>query len=75
MSDAIKTLSGYPAADFIGDRVRSYAGLIHPDDAALVRQATGEAAANKRPYAIDCRIFHQEGSGRSPARSRGRMCA
>jgi PAS domain S-box-containing protein len=64
MSDAIETLSGYPAAEFLGDRVRSYAGLIHPDDAAPVRQATGDAVANKRPYAIDYRIFHRDGSVR-----------
>ncbi len=64
MSDAIETLSGYPAAEFIGGRVRSYAGLIHPDDVDPVRQATGEAVANKRPYAIDYRIFHRDGSVR-----------
>ena len=64
MSDAIETLSGYPAAEFLGDRVRSYAGLIHPDDVAPVRQATGEAVANKRPYAIDYRILHRDGSVR-----------
>jgi PAS domain S-box-containing protein len=64
MSDAIETLSGYPAAEFLGVRVRSYAGLIHPDDVAPVRQATGEAVANKRPYAIDYRIFHRDGSVR-----------
>jgi PAS domain S-box-containing protein len=62
MSDAIENLSGYPAPDFIGNRVRSYSGLIHPDDAAAVNQATAEAIANKRPYAIDYRIVHRDGS-------------
>jgi PAS domain S-box-containing protein len=62
MSNAIEDLSGYPAADFIGNRVRSYSGLIHPDDAATVNQATAEAIANKRPYAIDYRIIHRDGS-------------
>jgi len=64
MSDAIESLSGYPAADFIGHRVRSYSGLIHPDDAAAVAQATAEAVANRRPYAIDYRIIHRDGSVR-----------
>ncbi|MGH6960967.1 MAG: two-component system sensor histidine kinase NtrB, partial [Dongiaceae bacterium] len=62
MSDAIEALSGYPAADFIGNRVRSYSSLIHPDDVAAVNQATAEGVANKRPYAIDYRIIHRDGS-------------
>ncbi len=62
MSDAIEELSGYPAADFIGNRVRSYSGLIHPDDVSAVNQATAEGVANKRPSAIDYRIIHRDGS-------------
>ncbi len=38
LSDGIERLTGYPASDFVGDRVRSYANLIHPDDLELARQ-------------------------------------
>ncbi len=38
LSDGIERLTGYPASDFVGDRVRSYASLIHPDDLELARQ-------------------------------------
>ncbi len=38
LSNGIERLTGYPASDFVGDPVRSYASLIHPDDLALARQ-------------------------------------
>ncbi|WP_313524969.1 PAS domain S-box protein [Stutzerimonas kunmingensis] len=38
LSDGIERLTGYPASDFVGDRVRSYASLIHPEDLELARQ-------------------------------------
>jgi PAS domain S-box-containing protein len=38
LSTGIERLTGYPASDFVGDRVRSYASLIHPDDLQLARQ-------------------------------------
>ncbi|AHY44982.1 PAS domain S-box protein [Stutzerimonas decontaminans] len=38
LSDGIERLTGYPASDFVGDRVRSFASLIHPDDVELARQ-------------------------------------
>jgi len=38
LSDGIERLTGYPASDFVGDRVRSYASLIHPDDLPLAQQ-------------------------------------
>ncbi|HTO85528.1 MAG TPA: ATP-binding protein [Methylomirabilota bacterium] len=62
MSDAIEGLTGYPATDFIGNRVRAYSGLIHSDDWAAVSEATSAAVAEKRPYAIDYRLVHRDGS-------------
>jgi len=38
LSEGIERLTGYPASDFVGDRVRSYASLIHPDDLQLAQQ-------------------------------------
>ncbi|MBE7374259.1 PAS domain S-box protein [Pseudomonas lopnurensis] len=38
LSDGIERLTGYPASDFVGDQMRSYASLIHPDDRPLARQ-------------------------------------
>jgi PAS domain S-box-containing protein len=64
LSDSVEALSGYPAADFLGNRIRTFASLFHPDDAALVDQQVGEALAGKRPYSIDYRIIHRDGSVR-----------
>ena len=33
---AIRKLSGYPAADFVENRMRSYDSIIYPDDQAVV---------------------------------------
>lgn len=62
LSDTIETLSGYPASDFIGNRVRTYASLIHPEDVALVDQAVTEAVSGHHSYNIDYRVLHRDGS-------------
>jgi PAS domain S-box-containing protein len=64
LSDAVETLAGYPASDFIGNRVRTFASLFHPDDTAMVDQEVASALAQKRPYTIDYRIIHRDGSVR-----------
>src|SRR2546423_4012283 len=35
LSEAIEEITGYPATDFIENAVRSYASIIHPDDADI----------------------------------------
>ena len=37
LSNGIERLTGHPASDFVGNPVRSYASLIHPDDLELAR--------------------------------------
>jgi len=64
LSEAVEMLSGYPVSDFIGNRVRTFASLFHPDDTAMVDQEVGRALAEKRPYTIDYRIIHRDGSVR-----------
>jgi PAS domain S-box-containing protein len=58
LSDAIEQISGYPAGDFIQNRVRTYASIIHPDDAARVEEAVGDGA----PYSVEYRILHADGT-------------
>jgi PAS domain S-box-containing protein len=60
LSDAAEQITGYPASDFIQNRVRSYASIIHPDDAALVAEAVGDGA----PYSVEYRIVRADGSTR-----------
>jgi PAS domain S-box-containing protein len=56
MSDAIEELSGYPASDFIGNRVRTFTSIIHPDDVEGLAAAVDAAVAAGRVYATEYRI-------------------
>lgn len=64
ISDYIEVLSGYPATDFIGNRIRSYASLIHPGDLDRVNQEVNQAAAAHTGFVLDYRIRHADGSQR-----------
>ncbi|MGH3090999.1 MAG: PAS domain-containing protein [Gaiellaceae bacterium] len=60
VSDAIEEISGYPASDFIGNRVRSFASIIHPDE----QESLAPSVAECRPYEIEYRIVHASGDVR-----------
>jgi PAS domain S-box-containing protein len=62
ISDAVADISGYPASDFIGNRVRSFAGLIHPDDAAMVAAAVRAGLDERCAFAVEYRICHRDGT-------------
>jgi PAS domain S-box-containing protein len=64
ISDGIEQLTGYPASDFVGSRIRSCASVIHPDDRALCERITQDAVANHRPYCLEYRVLHKDGSVR-----------
>ncbi|BDM78925.1 PAS domain S-box protein [Acaryochloris marina] len=62
VSDAIADLSGYPAADFIDNRHRSYASIIHPDDVERVDRIAAKAVAARQSFSMEYRILHRDGS-------------
>ena len=43
MTDGITPLTEYPASDFIGNRVRAFTSICHPDDLTVVDKAVGAA--------------------------------
>src|SRR5690606_10198480 len=61
MSDGIDPLSGYPASDFIDNKVRSYASIIHPDDRERLEQVAAEAIALDQSWVLQYRIIHKQG--------------
>ncbi len=61
ISDAIESLSGYPASDFVHNKTRSYDSVIHPEDRKMVADEVGAAVAADRPYTIEYRIVHASG--------------
>jgi PAS domain S-box-containing protein len=60
ISDAIEEISGYPASDFIGNRVRSFASIIHPADT----ETLDDAIAAQEPYEVEYRIVRSDGEVR-----------
>jgi PAS domain S-box-containing protein len=64
LSDEIEELVGYPAPDFIASRVRTFTSIIHPDDAPVLAQEVDAAVAENRPYTIEYRVLHRDGSMR-----------
>jgi len=64
ISDAIQSISGYPASDFLDNRIRSFASIIHPDDRTLVEDAVWDGVKCNRPYVIEYRLLHADNSPR-----------
>lgn len=64
MSDAIEAISGYPAADFVGNQARSYASIIHPDDRAFVARAVADGLERKDAFTVRYRIHDAAGEVR-----------
>jgi PAS domain S-box-containing protein len=62
ISDAIQDITGYPAAGFLNNCIRTYASIIHPDDRETVAQLIQEALDNRHPFILEYRIIHADGS-------------
>lgn len=64
LSQPIEEIVGYPAEGFLGNRVRSFAGLVHPDDLPSVNRLIANAILRREPFALECRLLHAEGAHR-----------
>jgi len=63
VSDAIETMTGYPASDFLGDPPKRLFGeLVHPDDLPTVTQGGRSAVEQRRAFTLEYRIIHRDGS-------------
>ncbi len=62
VSDFIEKLSGYPASDYIGNKERSLASDVHPDDIERVFREINKAVDEKRSYSIEYRTLNRDGS-------------
>jgi PAS domain S-box-containing protein len=61
LSDIIEEMTGYPSDDFIDNRVRSYASLVHPEDSAALDSAILEAVEQRRAYSAEYRLLRADG--------------
>jgi diguanylate cyclase (GGDEF)-like protein/PAS domain S-box-containing protein len=64
LSEEIEPITGYPAAEFVGSSVRTFASVIHPDDRELVEHDVGEALERRDAFVLEYRIVHADGSVR-----------
>jgi signal transduction histidine kinase len=64
IGDEIERITGYPAADFVDNRRRTYGSVIHPDDRAQVVRSVWEAVHARRPFELDYRVLTVSGGER-----------
>jgi PAS domain S-box-containing protein len=64
VSDQIEAITGYPASEFLGNEVRSYTSLIHPEDAEAVGAKLRAALAERVPFLLEYRVLARDGSTR-----------
>jgi histidine ammonia-lyase len=64
VNDHIDQLVGYPASDFIDNRIRSYGSIICPEDHPYVIEEVGNARRRGSAYSLEYRLVHADGSPR-----------
>ena len=61
MSKGVERITGYPASDFINNKIRNYGSVIHPEDNQMDEEVTYAIETNSN-YKIEYRIIHKNGS-------------
>ena len=64
LSDEIENIVGYPASDFIDSAVRTFASVEHPEDHDYVEHEVMESVRTGKPFALEYRLVHRDGSVR-----------
>ncbi len=65
ISDAVERVTGYTARDFLGTTPRrTFAPLIHAADRVRVSETIATALREDRPYLVEYRLLHADGSTR-----------
>lgn len=62
MSTDIDSITGYPSAEFIDNRVRSYESVIYDEDRAMVARAIEDAIKVQSPWDLEYRVVHRDGT-------------
>ncbi|ATS18193.1 hypothetical protein BRW62_04850 [Parathermosynechococcus lividus PCC 6715] len=62
LSPTFSKLAGYPHTELIGNRIRSYASITHPEDGDRVNRIIHEGLASGQPFDVGYRILHADGS-------------
>ncbi|MGB5105697.1 MAG: PAS domain S-box protein [Candidatus Zixiibacteriota bacterium] len=62
ISENVERITGYPASDFIGNRVRRFGSLIHPADGDRMIDAVSRSIEFGTPYALEYRLIKSNGA-------------
>jgi len=62
LSGFVEVLTGYPATDFLENRRRTFAQLIHPEDASRVTEQVQAALQWRRPFDTEYRLQRADGT-------------
>jgi PAS domain S-box-containing protein len=64
VSDYIEKITGYPASDFIDNKVRSLTSILHPDDITRIEEVVRDSLGSDGNYEIEYRFINREGNSR-----------
>jgi len=70
MSDGVESITGYPSSHFVGRPISAYLEIVHPEDRDDLAERGRAALDERRPYLVEYRIVHRDGSIRA-CRGRG----
>jgi diguanylate cyclase (GGDEF)-like protein/PAS domain S-box-containing protein len=62
ISDAIADIAGYSAIDFINNRTRTFASIIHTADKQTIEKSIQQSIKNNQPYILEYRIIDAKGN-------------
>jgi PAS domain S-box-containing protein len=62
VSEEIESITGYPASDFVDATQQTIVAVTHPDDREPVDREIKSAIAARRPFVLEYRIMHADGS-------------
>ncbi len=62
ITQGIEKLSGYPPHEFVENKVRSFASIIHPEDRQMVKDITFEKVNKNQMFSIEYRIITFDGN-------------
>jgi diguanylate cyclase (GGDEF)-like protein/PAS domain S-box-containing protein len=62
LGEQVQELCGFAAEEFTFYGARSWMGLIHPEDQTSLMRQIEESLAQRKPYTLEYRIFHADGT-------------
>ncbi|MFC1677140.1 ABC transporter substrate binding protein [Planctomycetota bacterium] len=62
ITEGIEKLSGFPPHEFVQNKIRSFASIIHPEDHQMIKDITFEKVNKDQLFSIEYRIVTSDGN-------------